>query len=119
MMQLGLRGSYVMVSPVKDEERYIETTIQAVLNQTVRPTLWIIVDDGSQDATPDILLRCAAAHDWIRVLRIDRDAARLPGSGVIRAFTAGYRSIGDTAFDFIVKLDCDLDLPRDYFEQLL
>ena len=119
MSQQDPHTSYVLISPVKDEERYIETTIHAVLNQTVRPAFWIIVDDGSQDRTPHIISRYAGTYAWIRSLRIDRDATRLPGAGVIRAFTAGYRSIGDLAFDFIVKLDCDLDLPRDYFEQLL
>ena len=112
-------GSYIVISPVKDEERHLETTIHAVLNQTLRPALWVIVDDGSRDATPEILRRYTTAHDWIRVLRIERDAARRPGSGVMRAFTVGYRSIGRTEFDFVVKLDCDLDFPRDYFEQLL
>jgi biofilm PGA synthesis N-glycosyltransferase PgaC len=112
-------AAYIIISPVKDEERHLDTTIHSVLNQTLRPGLWIFVDDGSRDATPAILRRYAAAYDWIRVLTIDRDAARQPGSGVIRAFTLGYRSIGAMAFDFVVKLDCDLELPHDYFEQLL
>lgn len=112
-------GKYIVVSPAKDEERYVETTVQAVLKQTVRPARWIIVDDGSRDRTPQIVERYAAQHHWIQLIRIDRDAVRLPGSGVIRAFTAGYHSVGDMEFDFVVKLDCDLDFSCDYFEQLL
>jgi len=38
---------YIIISSVKDEEKYIETTIHAVLRQTARPSKWVIVDDGS------------------------------------------------------------------------
>jgi len=50
---------YVIVSPVKDEARFIQTTLDSVVAQTVRPARWIIVDDGSQDETPTILKRYA------------------------------------------------------------
>jgi biofilm PGA synthesis N-glycosyltransferase PgaC len=118
-MSRGHNRRYIVISPVKDEEKFVETTIHAVINQTVRPALWVIVDDGSRDTTPEILSRYPATFHWIRVLRIDRDAARLPGPGVIRAFSAGYRTVSEMDFDFVVKLDCDLDFPRHYFEQLL
>jgi poly-beta-1,6-N-acetyl-D-glucosamine synthase len=108
-----------MVSPVKDEEKYLETTIQAVAKQTLRPRKWILVDDGSRDGTPEILETYAAHFDWIEVLHLSRKAQRQPGSAVIQAFNAGYQLAGGGDFDFIVKLDCDLDLPADYFERLV
>lgn len=112
-------GRYVLISPVKDEERFLETTIQSVLAQTIRPTRWILVDDASGDRTPEILRSYAQKYDWIRVIRIERDAARRPGSAVARAFAAGYELAADAEYDFVVKLDCDLDLPADYFLQLV
>lgn len=45
-------GKYIVVSPAKDEYWYLETTVQAVLKQTILPAGWIIVDDGSRDRTP-------------------------------------------------------------------
>ena len=51
------RPRYVVISPVKDEERYIERTLESMVNQTLRPALWIIVDDGSSDRTPEIVQR--------------------------------------------------------------
>jgi biofilm PGA synthesis N-glycosyltransferase PgaC len=111
--------NYVIISPVKDEERCLERTIDSVLRQTVLPVRWVIVDDGSFDQTPQILQRYAEEHDWITVVRIDRSKERQLGITEIRAFAAGYKLIEDTRFDFIVKLDCDLELPSDYFERLL
>jgi len=109
---------YILITPVKDEEKYVEATLRSVVAQTLRPHRWIILDDGSRDATPEILQRYALNHDWIQVVRIDRDASRLPGSAEIRAFARGYEMVAGDDFDFVVKLDCDLELPSDYFANL-
>lgn len=113
------RPTYIIVSPVKDEGTLIERTIMSVRRQTLPPALWLIVDDGSRDQTPNILERHSREVEWIRVLRLGSGHERQPGSGVIRAFTAGYGTVRSLDFDFIVKLDCDLEFDHDYFERLL
>jgi poly-beta-1,6-N-acetyl-D-glucosamine synthase len=109
---------YVLISPVKDEEKYVEATVRSVAAQTLRPYRWVIVDDGSEDSTPEILRRYAETHDWIQVVRVQGRAGRQPGSGVIGAFAVGYELVAAEDFSFVVKLDCDLDLPPNYFERL-
>jgi poly-beta-1,6-N-acetyl-D-glucosamine synthase len=116
---MSVGRNYILVSPVKDEEKYIEKTIQAVLKQTIRPSRWIIVDDGSRDRTYSIAEKYAQEFPWITLVRHMRDAARQPGSGIIRAFNVGYELVRNAGYDFIVKFDCDLDFPPDYFEQLI
>jgi glycosyltransferase involved in cell wall biosynthesis len=113
-----LHGPYVIVSPVKDEEKYIRETLESVTQQTVLPLRWIIVDDGSHDQTPDIVQEYASRLEWIRVVQTP-GGPRQPGSAVIRAFNYGLEFLRNVEFSFIVKLDCDLRLPLDYFEQLL
>ena len=110
---------YIVVSPVKDEELYIERTIQSMLQQTVRPVQWLIVDDGSSDQTPAIIAKYTVDHDWIKSIRINRDAVRNLGVTEIRAFATGYESIRNIPHDYVVKMDCDLELPADYFERLI
>ena len=114
-----MSSNYIIISPVKDEAERIETTLRSVVAQTMRPALWIIVDDGSQDQTPEIVQRYADANDWIHLHRIHRDAGRKLGSAEIRAFNAGYELVKGEAYDFIVKLDGDLELPPDYFARLM
>ena len=45
----------VIISPCRDEEQFVRFTLNSVVNQTVRPDLWLIVDDGSRDRTAEIV----------------------------------------------------------------
>ena len=117
-MSQSFQPRYVVISPVKDEARYVERTLQSVAAQTLKPALWIIVDDGSVDRTSQFLREYADQHSFIRIVRRE-SGARQPGHAIIRAFNAGYESLNNADYDFIVKLDCDLSFPPDYFEQIL
>lgn len=119
MKQTSLDAGYIIVSPVKDEERYLESTLDSVLSQTVKPNLWVLVDDGSRDNTPKILASYASRCSWIKVVRVDRDAERRPSNAEIRAFQTGFETIQHLDYSYIVKLDCDLALPPTYFEDIL
>lgn len=110
---------YVIISPVRDEERYIEGALRSVTGQTHKPEIWVIVDDGSRDRTREIVNRYTSAHTFIRVIETTRDGPREPGGGVVRAFNHGLPEVSNLEFDVIVKLDCDLTFESDYFEKLL
>lgn len=112
-------GKYVVISPVKNEEAHVEATLRSVVAQTLRPYQWVIVDDGSSDRTSEIIEKYARRYDWIQVLRRDNASSRQPGAAVIHAFTAGFEAIESAPYDFVVKLDCDVDLPANYFEFLV
>lgn len=110
---------YIIVSPVKDEERYVEHTLRSVAGQDVKPLLWLIVDDGSKDRTPELVRSYADSHPFIRLLRHPRSGERQLAFGEVRAFNWGLDRIGSVDYDFIVKLDCDLSFGSDYFKRLL
>lgn len=109
----------MIVSPVKDEELSVELTLRSVIGQTLKPILWVIVDDGSKDRTPEIVRRYALTHPFIRLLNHPHSGERQLAFGEVRAFIWGYESLGSIDYDFIVKLDCDLSFDADYFAQLL
>ena len=110
---------YCLITPCRNEERYARRTLESVTRQSARPALWVIVDDGSNDGTPQILAQYAARFPWIRVLRREDRGFRKLGGGVIDAFNAGYQTIDPADFDYVCKLDLDLDLPTRYFERLM
>jgi poly-beta-1,6-N-acetyl-D-glucosamine synthase len=107
---------YVVITPVRDEEKFIEATIECVLRQTVSPAEWMIVDDGSTDQTGAILDRYAAQYPWLHVIHRANRGFRKSGGGVMEAFYDGYNSLRRNDWDFIVKLDGDLSFPPEYFE---
>lgn len=109
----------LIISPVKDEAEYLQRTIDSMVAQTVRPTTWLIVDDGSSDATGEIADRAAAAHPWIHVLHRPAGTGRRVGPGVIEAFYAGLNQFDIKEYDFVCKLDGDLEFGPNYFADVL
>ena len=109
----------LIVTPAKDEAAYIQTTIDSMVAQTVRPSRWIIVDDRSTDGMGEIADAAAAKHDWITVIHRQGDAVRRVGPGVVHAFYEGLDSVDRTEYDFVCKLDADLDIPPNYFADIL
>ena len=110
---------YLLISPCRDEADFMRQTLDTVIAQSVRPAQWVIVDDGSTDATPAILAEYAAQHAWIKVVTRKDRGRRAVGPGVIEAFYAGYESVNPDDFDYLCKLDLDLRLPPRYFEILM
>ena len=108
----------LVISPVRDEAAYLQKTIDSVAAQTVCPTTWLIVDDGSKDGTLAIAEHAAAEHDWIRIHhRADRGVRKI-GSGVVEAFDEGLNQCDPEDFDYVCKLDGDLEFGPAYFERL-
>jgi len=108
---------YAVITPVRDEEKYIENTLECVLRQTVLPIEWMIVDDGSTDQTGVVLDRYAARHPWIHIIHRANRGFRKAGGGVMEAFQDGYNALRCSDWDFLVKLDGDLNFAPDYFEK--
>lgn len=106
---------YVVITPVRNEEKYLVHTITSMLNQSVIPTEWIIVNDGSHDKTGDIIDFYSTKYEWIKPVHLIDRGFRKSGGGVVEAFYEGYNSITDPDWDFLVKLDGDLSFEPEYF----
>lgn len=110
---------YLIIAPGRNEAKFMRRTLDSLVAQTVRPALLVVVDDGSTDDTPKILAEYAAKHDWIRVVTRKDRGTRSVGPGVIEAFYSGLEKVDLDEFDFVCKLDLDLELPKGYFEGLM
>src|SRR3954471_3996269 len=110
---------YLLISPCRDEAEHLRRTLDSVAAQSVPPALWIVVDDGSTDETPTILQEYADRLPCLRVVRRTDRGHRKVGPGVIEAFYAGLENLRLEDFDYLCKLDMDLDLPVRYFELLM
>jgi poly-beta-1,6-N-acetyl-D-glucosamine synthase len=110
--------TYVLVTPARNEARFIELTIQSVVAQTVRPMKWVIVSDGSTDGTDAIVERYAAQYEWIELLRMPERQER-NFAGKVFAFKAGKAKIEAVPYEVIANLDADISFEADYFSYLL
>jgi glycosyltransferase involved in cell wall biosynthesis len=111
-------GGYVLITPARNEEAYIEKTIQAVISQTILPEKWIIASDRSTDRTDDIVAKYANEWDFLELLRVEGDNERNFGSKV-RAIHKAASLLAYTHYEFIGNLDADISFGSDYFESIL
>jgi Glycosyl transferase family 2 len=109
---------YVLITPARDEARFIEWTITSVLAQTVRPLKWLIVSDGSTDGTDDIVESYVASHRWIELHRLP-ERPRRSFAGKALAFNAGYARLDGLEYDIVGNLDADITFDAEYFHFLL
>jgi biofilm PGA synthesis N-glycosyltransferase PgaC len=109
--------TYVIITPVRDEETYLRLAIESVINQTIRPVEYVVVNDGSHDKTGDIIDEYVQNYSWIRAVHRKDRGYRKTGGGIIEAFYAGYDVLTCRDWDFMCKLDGDLSFEPDYFER--
>ncbi len=112
------RLSYVVITPARNEERYIEKLIQSMISQTVLPAKWVIVNDGSTDATATIVGKYLENHSWMELLNLSPHRDR-SFAAKVHAFNAGLQRVKDMQFDVIGNLDSDVSFEADYIEFLL
>ena len=58
---------YVLITPAHNEATFIEKTLQSVVAQTILPKRWIIVSDGSTDATDELVRKYQPGRGSARV----------------------------------------------------
>ena len=109
---------YVLITPARNEERFIKKTLDSMVAQTILPERWIIVDDGSTDRTAELVQSYSTRFPWIelvqRVQRVDRSFA-----AKVHAFNSGFERVSSLPFEVIGNLDADISFEPDYFEFLL
>lgn len=117
-VRFAMTLEYVLITPAHNEEAYIELTIQSVIAQTILPKRWIIVSDGSTDATEEIVERYLPGRPWMELVRLPPRTER-HFAAKVNAFNAGYERVRGLEFDVIGNLDGDVSFGPDYFEYLL
>jgi biofilm PGA synthesis N-glycosyltransferase PgaC len=109
---------YVLITPARNEERFIAKTLESMVAQTLPPERWVIVDDGSTDKTAEIVECYATRFSWIDLVRrpqhVDRSFA-----DKVHAFNAGLERVKALDFEVIGNLDADLSFDPDYLEFLM
>jgi len=108
---------YIAITPARDEQQFLPGLIASMTAQTRLPQRWIVIDDGSNDRTAEILDEAARQYSWIEPIHLARDRPREPGGeSVIMQFLPrdAWQDV-----DFIFRLDADLSFEPDFVELML
>jgi glycosyltransferase involved in cell wall biosynthesis len=109
---------YVLITAARNEQQYIEKTIQSVVSQTILPNKWVIVSDGSTDRTDEIVKRYEGYYDFIQLFRREPGDNRNFASQVYAQKT-GISQLEGIEYQFLGLLDADVSFERDYYESVL
>lgn len=96
-----------IVMPVFNGERFLEEAIKSIIDQIYRNWELVIVDDGSQDGSVEIVRQFMALDERIKLIRQNRggpEAARQKGF-------EGCRS------EYVARMDCDDKMTSDRIEK--
>ena len=66
----------LIITPACNEEKNLPLLIKSMVNQSIIPFEWIIVDDGSKDNTSNVIQKAAIKFPWIKYLRKEKKSTR-------------------------------------------
>ena len=116
---------YFIVTPVKNEEKNLSNLIQSVVEQTIKPVLWVIVDDGSTDTSPRIIDDATNTYVWVKSVRLKESPRDLTThythvckSGI--DFAIEYCRKHSVQYDYICFIDADMIIrDKDFFKKII
>ncbi len=110
---------YVLITPVHNEEKYIERTIKCVIAQSILPKKWLLIDDDSTDKTAEIIRQYEWRYNFINHFHLQRDNIESYYARRTGVFLSGYERIKDIKYAFLGSLDADISLKPTYYESIL
>lgn len=116
--------NYIVVTPCKNEELNIPHLIKSVVNQTIRPVLWVIVDDGSTDKTSEMVSQIEQDCNWVKGIFLEQNKEYL-GTHIAHVYNKGFSFAKDYFYnkkidwEYMAVLDADTIPEPSYFEKLI
>ncbi|MCD6399472.1 glycosyltransferase family 2 protein [candidate division WOR-3 bacterium] len=115
---------YIIVTSVKNEEANLSNLIRSIVDQTLKPILWVIIDDGSTDNTPEIIKKAQENYSWIHSIRMnrgERDIGLYLASVIRKGFDIAieYCKRNGIDYEYLGNVDGDLTLQHTFFENLI
>ncbi len=108
-------NKYIIITPFKNEEENIEGTIKSIIAQSIKPITWILIDDGSNDNSLNIVNRYKKKFSWIQVEKndsyINDKGARI--AAMINDFS------NHDKIDFLCKIDADVSFNHNFCENMI
>ena len=116
--------NYIAITICKNEGKNLPSLFDSLMvKQTIKPSLWLIVDDGSEDNTSEIINKIKDEYpiQYIQLGKGERDI----GIHVSKLISFGFESAieycrkKNVIFDYMANIDGDIILAPDFFEHII
>jgi poly-beta-1,6-N-acetyl-D-glucosamine synthase len=107
---------YIAITPARDEEKFLPQLIASMAAQSWTADRWIIIDDGSADATAAILDEAARTYPWIEPHHLPRNRPRAPGGESVITQFLPLEACRE--YDYVLRLDADVSFESDFTDLL-
>ena len=112
----------LIITPFRNEEQSITKTMDSIVKQTTHPVKWLMIDDGSDDSSPELVKQYQAKYPFIHYHRRgNATGQRATGNNVVDVFNDGLKVAESLNIDWDVvsKLDADLVIESDNYLEFL
>lgn len=121
---MATKSDYVLMTPCKNEEQSLPKFAESIINQTITPNLWVIINDNSTDKSPEILRDLEKKYNWIRVVTLEGTKRDL-GFHYAKVVSDGFSLILELSstekipFEYMGLIDADMILETNFFEKII
>ena len=98
-----------VIIPTFNRKKTLGRAIQSVFNQSLWPFEVLIIDDGSEDGSKQVLNLLAQKHDQLSYISHKKNM------GLGKALESGFHNIET---DYVITIDCDLSHKFDVVQEL-
>ena len=103
---------YIVITPCRNEGKNLPNLIQSILSQSIKPSLWVVVNDGSVDNTAEIITDAETKYSWIKGIHLD-ECEEYMGSHIAHVYNRGfefaiqYSKKKNLTYQYISVVDAD------------
>lgn len=117
MFMKNVKSRVATIIPARNEEQFIGETLTALLNQDIDDNYIIVVNDGSEDNTKEVV----DSFPNIEVINIENRGFDAQGTPILaRVINQGLEKlVPEVSYDYIMILGSDHILPSNYIRKIV
>ena len=113
---------FVLLTPVRNEKEQIGNLVKCIVNSTLKPDYWIIIDDYSTDGSVNEIKKLSNHNAFIHLIESPENSSEYMGMNysqvLINGWTYCLSKVKNKNISYIGILDADIEFDSEYWEQL-
>ncbi|MHA1409170.1 MAG: glycosyltransferase [Candidatus Odinarchaeia archaeon] len=118
-------GGYLLVTAARNEQHFLPGLVESIIKQTVKPLLWVIINDGSTDDTHRIITNLEKEYPWVRELYLNNMGPKnyYHRYGYIMSkgcdYAIGLAKKNKINYNYLGIADADIIFQYNHFEKMI